>query len=76
MLGRDPLVMQDGFDQGYVQGQCDAIKRHYEMRMRQHRAAQSGTEEGQTVWYTVPGPTQTADGRKLEPHKVSIPIKE
>ena len=76
VLGRDPVVLQDGFDQGYTQGQCDAIKRHYEMRMRQHRSARDAAEESETVWYVVPGPSETSDGRKLEPHKVAIPIKE
>lgn len=73
--GKDPEVAQEGFDQGYVQGQSDAIKRHYEMRMREHREKEK-SEDGTTAYYIVPGPDKTNDGRELEPHTVAVPIKE
>ncbi|HTZ19701.1 MAG TPA: hypothetical protein VMC06_02375 [Opitutaceae bacterium] len=74
-MGKDPAVLQEGFDQGYVQGQSDAIKRQYFLRQAlEQRPAGSG--EGETVYYVVPGPTVTADGRQLKPHEVAVRVVE
>lgn len=77
-LGKDPAVAQEGFDKGYVQGQSDAIKRQYWLRQalqREEADAEEG-EDAREVYYTVPGPEQTADGKKLEPHTVTIKVTE
>jgi len=74
-MGEDPAVLQNGFDQGYVQGQSDAIKRQYFLRQAlEQRPAGSG--EGEPVYYVVPGPTVTADGRQLKPHEVAVRVVE
>jgi hypothetical protein len=74
-MGKDPAVLQEGFDQGYVQGQSDAIKRQYFLRQAlEQRPAGSG--EGEPVYYVVPGPTVTADGRQLKPHEVAVRVVE
>ena len=74
-MGENPAVLQNGFDQGYVQGQSDAIKRQYFLRQAlEQRAAGSG--EGEPVYYVVPGPTVTADGRQLKPHEVAVRVVE
>ena len=74
-MGQDPAVLQEGFDQGYVQGQSDAIKRQYFLRQTlEQRPAGSG--EGEPVYYVVPGPTVTADGRQLKPHEVAVRVVE
>ncbi len=74
-MGKDPAVLQEGFDQGYVQGQSDAIKRQYFLRQAlEQRPAGSG--EGEPIYYVVPGPTVTADGRQLKPHEVAVRVVE
>ena len=74
-MGKDPAVRQEGFDQGYVQGQSDAIKRQYFLRQELERRP-AGTAEGESVYYIVPGPTVTADGRQLKPHEVAVRVVE
>ncbi len=76
-LGPDPDVQQAGFDAGYVQGQSDAIKRQYFLRHALEAQPPAGaTDAGETVYYVMPGPEVTADGRKLEPHQVAVRIVE
>jgi hypothetical protein len=73
--GEDPNVRQSGFDQGYVHGQSDAIKREY--FLRHAREAEPLTNpNGETVYYVMPGPEVTVDGRKLEPHHVAVRVVE
>ncbi len=75
--GEDADVRQDGFDQGYVQGQSDAIKRQYFLRHAQEaQPLASSTSGGETVYYVLPGPEVTVDGRKLEPHSVAVRVVE
>ncbi len=74
-LGKDPAVVQSSFDEGYVQGQADAIKRQYFLRQALE-AQPEPISEGKTVHYVVPGPTVTVDGRKLEPHSVTLDVTE
>ena len=74
-MGKDPAVLQEGFDQGYVQGQSDAIKRQYFLRQEQERRP-AGSGEGEPVYYVMPGPTVTADGRQLKPHEVAVRVVE
>lgn len=78
VLGEDPAVRQAGFDQGYVQGQSDAIKRQYFLRqaLESRPLPRSASEEGETVYYAVPGPEVTVDGRRLAPHRVTVRVTE
>lgn len=73
--GEDSEAVQRGFDQGYMQGQSDAIKRQYFLRQAQEKK-KPAAEEGEDVVYTVPGPTVSADGTKLAPHQVSVRVVE
>ena len=76
-LGKDPAVEQSSFDDGYVQGQADAIKRQYFLRQALEAQPLPDPEaEGKTVHYVVPGPTVTVDGRKLAPHSVTLDVTE
>lgn len=76
-LGKDPVVEQASYDDGYVQGQADAIKRQYFLRQAlESRPLAEDTDQGKSVQYIVPGPTVTIDGRKLEPHTVTVSVTE
>lgn len=76
-LGDDPAVKQRSFDDGYVRGQADAIKRQYFLRQSLEARPMPGeTSEGKQVQYVIPGPTVTVDGRKLEPHSVTVSVTE
>jgi hypothetical protein len=76
-LGADPDVRQEGFDAGYVQGQSDAIKREYFLRQAKEAEPPASTATaGEAVYYVMPGPEVTADGRKLEPHQVAVRVVE
>lgn len=76
-LGKDPAVVQASFDDGYVQGQADAIKRQYFLRQSlEARPLSSEEDQGKAVHYVMPGPTVTVDGRKLEPHTVTVSVTE
>lgn len=74
------LVKNGKFRQGYLQAQSDAVKREYWERQAAERApggaGASGTENGRTVYYTLPGPAQSADGAALAPHPITVPIVE
>lgn len=75
--GEDPNVRQAGFDEGYVRGQSDAIKRQYFLRRSlEDRPLNPASSEGETVYYLMPGPEVTVDGRKLEPHRVAVRVVE
>lgn len=76
-MGEDPKVKQAGFDDGYAQGQSDAIKRQYFLRQAlETQPLPDKDQTGKTVEYVVPGPTVMYDGRKLDPHTVSISVTE
>ena len=75
--GQDPDVRQAGFDDGYVRGQSDAIKREYFLRRAlEERPLNPASAQGETVYYVMPGPELTVDGRKLEPHRVAVRVVE
>lgn len=74
-MGKDTEAEQEGFDKGYVQGQSDAIKRHYFLRHDQE-AKPLEKKEGKEVIYVVPGPEVAPDGTKLEPHQVTVRVIE
>ena len=76
-LGQDESVRQDGFDQGYVQGQSDAIKRQYFYRRScEAEPLARDANGGEPVYYLMPGPEVTVDGRRLEPHQVAVRVVE
>ena len=75
-LGKDAAVQQESFDEGYVQGQADAIKRQYFLRQALEAQPLDGGDQGSAVHYVVPGPTVTSDGRTLEPHTVTLTVTE
>ncbi len=75
-LGPDRRTRQAGFDAGYVLGQSDAIKRQYFLRQAAEAEPPRTEAEGQVVYYTLPGPEVTVDGRKLEPHHVTLRVVE
>lgn len=76
-MGADPAVRQEGFDIGYIQGQSDSIKRQYFLRhAREAEPPTHGSTEGKAVYYVMPGPEVTVDGRKLEPHQVAVRVVE
>lgn len=75
--GEDAAARQAGFEDGYVRGQGDSVKRQYWLRqaLERERAAPQ-TAGGQPVFYVLPGPERTEDGRVLVPHTVSVPVIE
>jgi len=76
-MGKDPAVLQEGFDEGYIRGQSDAIKRQVFLRYAlEERPMPNASDEGKPVYFKVPGPTVTSDGRKLEPHYVVVQTVE
>lgn len=76
-LGRDPETLQQGFDQGYVRGQSDAIKRHYFLRQAlERKPLVSDSGGGSPVTYLMPGPQHTPDGAALAPHLVGTTVRE
>lgn len=72
-LGEDQATKQKGFDEGYEAGQADEIKRLY---WAQQRIQQQGDGEGRRAYYTFPGVSERADGTRLVPHDVTLPIIE
>lgn len=77
LIGRDRRALQEGFDRGYVQGQADSIRRQYWLRQALERERQPSADTfGRTVYYRLPGPELTEDGRLLEPHTLTIPVIE
>jgi hypothetical protein len=75
-LGEDPQAVQHGFDQGYLHGQSDAIKRQYFLRLALEQRPAAPEREGEAVNYVLPGPKVTADGRELAPHTVTVRVVE
>lgn len=54
--GDDKAAAQSGFDQGYVQGQSDALKRQYFLRHAFEQKPLPVKPVGETVFYTLPAP--------------------
>lgn len=74
-LGRDPAVLQQGFDLGYMQGQSDAIKRQYFLRLSAEKQAPA-SGKGRVREYVLPGPEELPDGTRLEPHVLRLRVVE
>jgi hypothetical protein len=75
-MGKDTEVAQEGFDKGYMQGQSDAIKRQYFLRQAQEQRPLQENPEVKYTTYTLPAPTETQDGRRLEPQTISVRVVE
>lgn len=72
--GRDEGAYQEGVDDGYQLGSADATKRLYFAKQAlEKRDGQSGER---TSYYVFQGPTETADGQKLVPNTVVVPVVE
>ena len=75
------LVRDSKFRMGYVQSRSDAVKSEYWRRQDLERlpggaGGQESERLGRTVYYTLPGPTQSSDGVILAPHPITVPITE
>lgn len=75
-MGRDPAAVQSGFDLGYVQGQSDAIKRQYFLRLTAEQQAPAWKTGGRVRTYMVPGPEVLPDGSVLAPHVLPLRVTE
>ncbi len=75
-LGKDPQVLQEGFDLGYVRGQSDAIKRQYFLRLSAEQQQPPGRTVRRVRTYLVPGPEHLPDGRALAPHVIPVRVTE
>jgi len=74
--GRDPEVLQEGFDRGYLQGQSDAIKRQYFLRLAAERNPAEARSEGRPTSYFLPGPTTGPNGERLQPQMLELRVIE
>jgi hypothetical protein len=61
-------------ERAYQRGESDELKRLYFARNNMERA--KAKDHGTMVYYTFPGPTETADGVRLVPHEITVPILE
>lgn len=76
MLNQIEEDEQTAFEHGYYQARSDAIKEFYWMQQNLENSSRGGMDEGRKVYYTIPGPTQSDDGRIFVPHSVTVPIIE
>lgn len=70
-------AVQRATDDGYILGSSDAIKRQYWLKQAMEKKKNNKeSEDAKTYYYTFDGPKETADGRKLVDHKVTVPVRE
>jgi len=62
---------QAGADEGYLLGSSDAVKRLYWAKQALEKPDGSG---GHLEYFSWDGATTAADGRKLAPEKISVPV--
>lgn len=74
-LGSDAEVEQRGFDQGYLQGQSDSIKRQYFLRQALE-AKPLRPERGRDGLYWLPTQETNPDGSRQEPRYLELRIRE
>ena len=74
-LGADPEVEQRGFDQGYIQGQSDAIKRQYFLRQAMEERPLRTRRERSASYY-LPAPALSPEGAKQQPPLLELRVKE
>jgi uncharacterized protein YfiM (DUF2279 family) len=75
-LGRDKEVLTEGFDQGYMQEQSDAIKRQYFLRLAMEKRPLTQDAEGVEKTYYIPAPTDEAYSGDEEPGYLAIRVVE
>jgi len=63
---------RNGVDDGYVLGAADAVKRLY--WAKQSMEASGDRTAGRTEYYIWEESGTAADGRKLAPNKVAVPV--
>lgn len=63
-------------DKGYQRGRADELKRLYWLRQRLEAEPKAPENGGRIAYYTLPAQVETADGRLLVEHRVSVPIIE
>ncbi|AHF95006.1 hypothetical protein OPIT5_00285 (plasmid) [Opitutaceae bacterium TAV5] len=74
VLGEDGEVYRRGLDEGYILGSSDAVKRLYWSKQALEKP--TGQSEGVLRYYSWEEEGTTADGRKLAPETVAVPIYE
>jgi len=67
-----PATYRNGVDDGYVLGAADAVKRLYWAKQALESPASRGA--GRTEYYIWEEAGTAADGRKLAPDKVAVPV--
>lgn len=72
----DREAMQTGFDQGYVQGQSDAIKRQYFLRHNLERKPLVSNVGGEAVYYTLPVAQPSGGTASGAPGTVTVRVIE
>lgn len=72
-LGEDESVKRKGYEDGYISGQADEVKRLYWAKQRLEQQGDGGSNR---QYYTFPGRTELADGTQLVPHDVTVMIDE
>lgn len=77
VLGKDDAVFQEGLDNGYSLGSGDAIKRHYWAKQALEAPDAYGPGGGGRMSYYIwEEQGIAADGRRLAPERVAVPIFE
>lgn len=67
-----PATYSNGVDDGYVLGAADAVKRLYWAKQALESPDSRGA--GRTEYYVWEESGTTADGRKLAPDRVAVPV--
>ncbi len=67
---------QKKYNEGYYQASGDSMKREFWLRQERERRRYTYDDEGRRGYYTFSGPSETADGVRLAPHPVTVPIDE
>lgn len=67
MHNKNMEIAQENYEQGYMQGASDAVKRHYWSKANQHKS-----DEPDYTYYETPGIENLSDGTKRIPHSVII----
>ncbi len=68
-----PRAERTGMDEGYLLGSADAVKQLYWAKQALEAPAGRGPA-GAVEWYTWEDSGTTADGRRLAPEAVAVPV--
>ncbi len=72
--GEDEEVLFKSYQEGYLSGEGNSIRRQYWLKQSLERP--SNLDGSRMVYYNISGANITQDGRKLVDHTVTIPILE